>query len=99
MEATHLTRRQRRNLSVLVLFIAGTSLGTAVAVAWALPDPAVFFAGLAALGVAVPLMSLAIGWPILLIFGGKAALDLIRRWRRNALRGCGEGSTAGPRLN
>ena len=87
MEATHLTRRERRNLGRFVLFVALTLLGTLSAVACALPNPAMFFAGLATLGVAVPLMSLAVGWPILLVLVCKTAMDLIGRRRHSSPRG------------
>jgi hypothetical protein len=96
MEATPITRYHRRFVRLLVrLVVIGSlaALGAGAAVACALPNPAVFFSGIAMICVAVPLLSLVIGWPILLIFGGKAALDLLRCWRRNASHGRGERST------
>jgi hypothetical protein len=61
------------------------ALGAAMAVACGLPNPAMLLAGVAVICVAVPLLSLAIGWPILLIFLGKSALGAVRHGRQYAL--------------
>jgi len=93
MEATPITRYHRWHVRLWTrFFVIATisALGAMAAVACALPNPAMFFTGVAAICVLAPLLSLAVGWPILLIYAGKAAWGLIRGRQRN-----GSGSSSG----
>jgi hypothetical protein len=89
MEATPITRHHRRiaRLWARLATVAAIAIfGAAVAIACALPNPAMLLTAIATVCVAVPLISLAIGWPILLLFAGKSAVGLAQCWRQSTLR-------------